>query len=102
MQKLVLVIEELFANAVHHGHRGDSDAPVWIELRRDQGGVSVTFEDLAPPFNPYARLPDESPDSTLERRSIGGLGVLLTREINSMRDYAYLHGRNCIRLRIGC
>ena len=30
--RLNLVLEELFINTVNHGHRGDSDAPIWIVL----------------------------------------------------------------------
>jgi len=59
--------------------------------------VYVTYEDTAPPFNPYA-LFTGAPDTTLTSRKIGGLGVLLTRELASTRDYAYLYGRNRIRL----
>ena len=97
--RLNLVLEELFTNTVHHGHGGDSDAPVWVSLAA--GGdarIEVGYEDTAPAFNPYARLPERSPDTTLERRGLGGLGVLLTRKLSASRDYAYLHGRNCIRL----
>ncbi len=97
--RLNLVIEELFTNSVNHGHRGDSDAPVWISLAREPGAVGLVYEDTAPPFNPYARLPEEPPDTTLEMRKIGGLGVLLTKELAATRDYAYVFGRNRIRLR---
>jgi hypothetical protein len=31
-------------------------------------------------------------------RKLGGLGVLLTKEMAASRDYAYLFGRNRIRL----
>ncbi len=96
--RLNLVLEELFTNTVKHGHRGDSDAPVWIGLTRTDGAVQVVYEDKAPPFNPYARLTEHSPDMTLEMRKIGGLGVLLTKELAASRDYAYLFGRNRIRL----
>ena len=96
--RLNLVLEELFTNTVKHGHRGDCDAPVWIGLTRGDGAVQVVYEDKAPPFNPYARLTDNSPDMTLEMRKIGGLGVLLTKELAASRDYAYLFGRNRIRL----
>jgi serine/threonine-protein kinase RsbW len=96
--RLNLVLEELFTNTVKHGHRGDCDAPVWIGLTRDATGVLVVYEDKAPPFNPYARLPEDPPDTTLELRKIGGLGVLLTKELAASRDYAYLFGRNRIRL----
>lgn len=94
-----LVLEELFTNTVKHGYRGECDAPIWIGLRATQGGVQATYEDCGPPFNPYASLPTEfSPETTLRSRKLGGLGVLLTRKLAQSRDYAYLYGRNRIRL----
>ena len=95
--RINLVVEELFTNTVRHGHHGDSDAPVWISVDTRPTAVHVTYEDTAPPFNPYA-LFASSPDTTLSLRKVGGLGVLLTRELASTRDYAYLFGRNRIRL----
>jgi serine/threonine-protein kinase RsbW len=90
--RLNLVLEELFVNTVRHGHRGDCEAPVWITLDARPEAVQVIYEDNAPAFNPYAHLPQMSPDR------IGGLGVLLTHELAATRDYAYLFGRNRIRL----
>ena len=88
--KANLVIEELFLNTVKHGHRGGSDAPVWITLEAQAPGMQVTYEDTGPPFNPFAYR--------VELGKIGGLGVLLARELALARDYAYLFGRNRIRL----
>lgn len=99
--RLNLVLEELFTNTVKHGHRGDCDAPVWIGLSRQGDSVQVVYEDKAPAFNPYAHLPDDPPDTTLELRKVGGLGVLLTKELAASRDYTYLFGRNRIRLTLG-
>lgn len=98
--RLNLVLEELFTNTVRHGHRKDCDAPVWVTLVRVSDAVGVVYEDTAPPFNPYARLPHShiAPASTLELRKLGGLGVLLTRELAASRDYTYIFGRNRIRL----
>ena len=93
-----LVLEELFTNTVRHGYLGECDAPIWVTLRRAPGGLEVTYEDSAPPFNPYVGLPEFAPEATLRTRRIGGLGVLLTRKLASSRDYAYLYGRNRIRL----
>src|SRR3970040_70432 len=59
--RLNLVLEELFTNTVRHGHGKDSDAPVWVTLARGSDAVGVVYEDTAPPFNPYARLPDVAP-----------------------------------------
>jgi anti-sigma regulatory factor (Ser/Thr protein kinase) len=96
--KINVILEELFINTVRHGHRGDCDAPVWMALEAGEKTLQVTYEDTAPPFNPYARLPLAKPDTTAEMRKIGGLGVLLTRELAAKRDYAYVFGRNRIRL----
>ena len=96
--RLNLVLEELFTNTVRHGYGGDCDAPVWVSLAREPGRVSLVYEDTAPPFNPYRKLPSVVPDSTEEIRKLGGLGVLLTRKLAATRDYAYVYGRNRIRL----
>lgn len=96
--RLNLVLEELFINTVRHGHRADCDAPVWICLDATGDAVQVIYEDTAPPFNPYAKLPATPPDTTAEMRKIGGLGVLLTKELARTRDYGYVFGRNRVRL----
>jgi serine/threonine-protein kinase RsbW len=96
--RLNVVLEELFTNTVKHGHRGDCDAPVWIAVSRGGDTLFVLYEDKAPPFNPYARLSEPVMDATVSMRKIGGLGVLLTKELAATRDYAYLFGRNRIRL----
>jgi anti-sigma regulatory factor (Ser/Thr protein kinase) len=88
--RLNLVLEELFINSVSHGYRGDCDAPIWVTVDAQPQAVQLTYEDTAPPFNPFAYR--------VQMGKIGGLGVLLTRELAAARDYAYLFGRNRIRL----
>jgi len=96
--RLNLVLEELFTNTVRHGHGKDSDAPVWVGLEEASGQLSIEIEDTAPPYNPFAR----SVDVTLpvEERKIGGLGVHLARELSLGVAYAYVFGRNCVRLQV--
>ena len=91
--RLNLVLEELFVNTIQHGYRGDCDAPIWITLDAHPEALQITYEDTAPPFNPFARLP-----ATDVQHKVGGLGVLLTRELAAGRDYAYVFGRNRVRL----
>ena len=96
--KANLVIEELFLNTVKHGHRGGSDAPVWITLSASDGEISLTYEDRAPPFNPFARATREMLEALAETRREGGLGVILAQGLTATADYAYVFGRNRIRL----
>ncbi|MBW8904377.1 MAG: ATP-binding protein [Betaproteobacteria bacterium] len=90
--RLNVVLEELFVNTVSHGHRGDCDAPVWITLEAGPQALQVTYEDTAPPFNPLVH--------PVQTGKIGGLGVLLARELATAREYAYLFGRNRLRLAV--
>ena len=99
--RLNLVVEELFTNTVRHGHKGDCDAPVWVTVSRGSDRVQLIYEDKAPPFNPYSALAEAAapvPETTVSMRRVGGLGVLLTKELAKSRDYAYVFGRNRIRL----
>ena len=93
--RLNLVLEELFVNSVRHGYRGECAEPVWITLREKRSAIEVTYEDTAPPFNPYAHAEQSGAQGA---GRIGGLGVLLTQELAASREYAYLFGRNRIRL----
>jgi serine/threonine-protein kinase RsbW len=96
--KLNLVVEELFLNTVKHGHRGGSDAPVWITLAAEDGAVRMTYEDRAPPFNPFGAATREMLEALSQTRREGGLGVLLAHGLTKESDYAYIFGRNRIRL----
>lgn len=96
--RLNLVLEELFTNTIRHGCRDGTDAPVWITLARDEDGVRVVYEDAGPPFNPYAWLATATSAGPRPLRRPGGLGILLTKELAASRDYAYVFGRNSIRL----
>jgi len=96
--KASLVLEELFLNTVKHGHRGGAAAPIWITLSASDGEVSLTYEDFAGPFNPFSQATREMLEALAETRREGGLGVLLAHGLTATADYAYLFGRNRIRL----
>lgn len=96
-----LVVEELFMNTVKHGHAGGSDLPVWIMLAAQAGRIGLTYEDFAPPFNPFAPERREMLEALAQQRREGGLGVILAQGLAAEVEYAYVFGRNRIRLAIG-
>ena len=95
--QLNLILEELFTNTVNHGHRGDCDFLIRISLTAREFDVAVTYSDQGPPFNPLAMAKAQL-DVPLDEREIGGLGVHLTTELTTASDYAYVYGRNRLRL----
>jgi len=96
--KANLVLEELFLNTVKHGHNGGSDAPIWIHLVAQEGRVELTYEDRAAPFNPFAPGTREMLHALSSVRREGGLGVMLAQGLTARAEYAYLFGRNRIRI----
>jgi serine/threonine-protein kinase RsbW len=98
--RLVLVIEELFTNTVTHGHGGDSDAPVRVQLVLAQAHIELHYEDRAPPFDPLRQLDSAAPhlDAGAESRTPGGLGVHLVARVADRLDYLFVDGANRLRI----
>ena len=95
-----LVLEELFLNTVKHGHKGGSDAPIWITLSTRAGEIAIAYEDHAPPLNPFPLDRDAIVKKIEQERTEGGLGVILMHDLAASAQYAYLFGRNRIQLTV--
>lgn len=97
-QRIVLLVEELFANSVSHGYGGDSDQPVWLTLRVGKDECHVVYEDRAPAHDPFATGGRTLIDAEVEDRPIGGLGIVLLVELTSRHTYERRGNRNVIEL----
>ena len=82
---LVLAVNEVATNIVVHGYRSQPGA-IEIELRRLGDAIEIRLRDQAPLFDP-TRVP--TPDLTLplHKRSLGGMGVHVTRQIMDAMRY---------------
>jgi anti-sigma regulatory factor (Ser/Thr protein kinase) len=98
--RIILLVEELFANTVNHGYGGDSDKPVWISVRAGEDLCRVVYEDSGPAYDPFAAVDSSSTEADLEQRRIGGLGIVLLMELSSGRTYERRGDRNVIQLDI--
>jgi len=90
-----LILEELLRNSILHGYGGDSAQPVWVGVR----GRVLCYEDAAPPFNPLTEGP-AAPDPTLpaEQLAVGGIGLLLIRQLGGAVVYTHAGGHNRIEI----
>ena len=98
--RLILLVEELFANSVNHGYGGDSDQPIWLTVQVDEASCQLVYEDCAPPYNPFASVDSSSTEAELDDRPIGGLGIVLLMELSSSRKYERRGDRNVIELHV--
>ena len=87
VHRLIVILEELFLNTVHHGHGGGSDAAVSVELTLAAAELRCSYTDHAPLFVPPAGLPGHI-GRPAEARPVGGLGVAMVRSLSSGLSHA--------------
>ena len=74
---LVQAVDESATNVLLHGYQG-APGPLDIALERRGASMAVALRDQAPPFDPTT-WPEPDLDRPLAERSLGGLGIHLTR-----------------------
>jgi anti-sigma regulatory factor (Ser/Thr protein kinase) len=101
--RLLVILDELFTNAVTHG-RGPRAAKgnITVALGWRTGRLRISFVDDGQQFDPLAfRGPDLA--EAAEERAIGGLGIHIVRSLVHQARYCHKDGRNRLHLvrRIG-
>jgi anti-sigma regulatory factor (Ser/Thr protein kinase) len=102
--RLVLVLEELFANTVEHGYRqaagGAAEKPVWLTLTAAGNAVEVVYEDAAPAHDPFSKAVAPDYSGPVDSWQVGGVGVALVIKLGRNVSYDRIRDRNCIRFTI--
>lgn len=99
--RLILVLEELFANTVEHGYSrlaGEAAAgkPVWLALVAGADGIEVVYEDAAPAHDPFAKAATPDYTGPVDSWQVGGVGVALVIKLGRKVSYDRAGGRNRI------
>jgi anti-sigma regulatory factor (Ser/Thr protein kinase) len=96
--RILLILEELFINAVTHGHGPHSaGGNITVALRRRTGRVWISFIDDGPPFDPLAFGAQDLVSAGEERR-IGGLCINIVLSLVHQARYRRKVGRNHLHL----
>lgn len=91
-QRVRIVVEELFLNAIHHGGTSDCREDIAISILRQGAVVTLVYRDDGPPFDPTV------PGAARADDTIGGFGLMLIRELAQEIRYRRANGSNCIEL----
>jgi serine phosphatase RsbU (regulator of sigma subunit)/anti-sigma regulatory factor (Ser/Thr protein kinase)/HPt (histidine-containing phosphotransfer) domain-containing protein len=94
---LLLGLDEVVANIVKHGYRGDPGGSITLRVRIGQDAVSLEIRDQAPAFNPLETAPPDL-DVSLDDRPAGGLGLYLARSVVDGMEYERVGGENRLLL----
>ena len=85
-------------NIAHYSGADQAQIFAGYHVSGDGSGVlTVVFKDGGKEFNP---LEKEDPDLTLsaEERSIGGLGIFLTKKFMDSVEYEFADGMNVLKI----
>lgn len=98
-QKLGIIFDELLNNTISYGFNDEAEHEIQIYIDYADGRVVVKVSDDGIPFNPFDQI---GPDTTLsiEDREIGGLGVLLVKEMTDSQAYQRLSNKNIVTFTI--
>ena len=98
LNKLTLVIEEVFVNVANYAYT-DEIGNIDMYFKKYENIIELKFVDGGKYFNP---LQKENPDInlSLEDRQIGGLGIFLVKQIMDSVKYEYVDNKNVLTAKI--
>ena len=85
IDNLVTAVDESVTNVILHGYRG-KPGNVEIDFAHADKSLVVQLRDQAPPFDP-TKMPEPDTSLPLEERPLGGMGILLSRQMTDSITY---------------
>lgn len=85
MYKLRLVCDELLTNIAEYAYQ-DGNGPVYAAVDAREG-LRAIIMDKGVEFNPLEDAADPDLDVPLEERSIGGVGIMLSKRVTKSLEY---------------
>ncbi len=96
-RQLRLAVEEAVVNVIDYAYPVGTDGDITIKMMSDGHILHFQIIDAGVPFDPTKK---DKTDTTLsvEDRQIGGLGILLVRELMDSINYERVDGKNILTL----
>jgi len=96
-RRLRLAVEEAVVNVINYAYPTDTKGDVTIKVMSDGHTLHFHIIDSGVAFDPTLQ---ETADTTLsiEERQVGGLGILLVRELMDSVNYERMDGKNVLTL----
>lgn len=88
-----LIVEETFVNIVNYS----KTESVTVNVEFENNSVTLEFIDNGIEFNPLLKEKPAVPNN-IDEAEVGGLGILLTKEMADELDYHYENGENHLKI----
>lgn len=96
-RQMQLAVEEAVVNVINYAYPAGTKGNIEVHMMSDGQSLKIMILDSGVSFDPTAK---EKADTTLsaEERQIGGLGLLLVRELVDSINYERMDGKNILTL----
>lgn len=94
--ELELICEEVFVNICNYAY-GENVGKAEIEVSKLSDSIVVKFIDSGKKFNPF-EIAEPNIHAPLEERSIGGLGIFMTKKLSDALSYDRSNGKTFLQL----
>ena len=91
--QVTLIVEEIFVNIVNYS----KTEYITVNVDYNPPTLILEFIDNGIEFNPLSKEGLKTPES-IDEAQIGGLGILLTKEIADELEYQYENGENHLKI----
>ena len=97
---LNLVLEEAVVNIINYAYPKEEHESIYLSARMHEGSIILVLTDTGKEFDPTAAT---EADVTLsaDDRQIGGLGIVLIRQIMNEVKYERIEGKHVLTLQSG-
>jgi len=89
---ILLACEEVIVNIIDYGY-SLVQGNITIDFSHIENKIEITFSDCGIPFNPL-ELPETDTKVSLDKRGLGGYGVLIVKKMMDSVLYEYVNGKN--------
>ena len=95
--KIKLAIEEAATNVIEYAYPHGTEGDINVTIEADQERIRFILTDSGAEFDPTA-VSKADTTLTVDERPIGGLGILLVRNLMDSINYERIEGKNILRL----
>ena len=100
LNNLLIVGDELLSNIIKYGYDDHLDGKIFIRIlfNKNKNELILTVIDNGKPFNPFS-VENQAISKDDMKREVGGLGILIVKNLMSEYAYDYINGKNIIILK---
>ena len=94
---LRLAVEEAVVNVISYAYPDEVQGTIVVEATANKHRIKFVITDTGIPFDP-TEVQEADTSLSAEDRPIGGLGLLLVRELMDTMNYERIDGKNVLTL----